>query len=77
MRSRSRRARLYESEQFARSVQSDYPETVLWHNDGLLPDSVWVLLAAGRRAFAPPGEVVVSHGGLSLEEMVVPLVMIS
>ncbi len=77
VRSRSRRARLYESEQFARSVQSDYPETVLWHNDGLLPDSVWVLLAAGRRAFAPPGEVVVSHGGLSLEEMVVPLVMIS
>ena len=76
VRSRSRRARIYDNEQFARSVQRDYPETILWHNDGLLPESVWVLLAAGRRAFAPQGEVVVSHGGATIEEMVVPLVMI-
>lgn len=77
VRSRSRRARLYESEQFARSVQSGYPETVLWHGDGLLPESAWVLMAAGRSAFAPEGEVVVSHGGLCIEEVVVPLVLIS
>ena len=77
VRSRSRRARLYESEQFARSVQSHYPETVLWHNDGLLPESAWVLMAQERRAFASQGETVVSHGGLCIEEMVVPLVLIS
>lgn len=77
VRSRSRRARLYESEQFARSVQSDYAESVLWHGDGLLPESAWVLMAAGRSAFAAEGEVMVSHGGVCLEEVVVPLVLIS
>lgn len=77
VRTRSRRARLYDNEQFARSVQSDYPETILWHGDGLLPESVWVLMAQGRRAFSPQGEVVVSHGGPSIEEVIVPLVLIS
>ncbi|MCL4835376.1 MAG: BREX-3 system phosphatase PglZ [Caldilineaceae bacterium] len=76
VRSRSRRARLYESEQFARSVQSGYPETVLWHGDSLLPEFAWVLMAAGRKAFAAEGEVVVSHGGVCIEEVVVPLVLI-
>lgn len=71
---RSRRARIYDNEQFARAVQADYPDTILWHDDGLLPESRWALLPAGRQAFAPPGARVVSHGGLTLEEMIVPLI---
>jgi hypothetical protein len=41
-----------------------------------LPDDVWVLMPQGRRAFAAFEEVVVTHGGPTLDEVVVPLVTI-
>jgi hypothetical protein len=76
--SRSKRARLYADENAALAVQADYPQTQLWASQRVLPDNTWVLLpltANGRRlAFAPHGQRVVTHGGLSLDEMIVPLV---
>ncbi len=74
---RSKRARVYDNEHFAAEVQRQYPSTVLWHDDGLLPADRWVLLPLGRQAFASPGQRVVSHGGMTIEEMVVPLVTIT
>lgn len=73
---RSKRARIYRDENTAVAVQRDYPDTILWHDKGLLPRDGWVLLANGRTAFAPQNEVVVTHGGLTLDEMIVPLVQI-
>jgi hypothetical protein len=73
---RSKRARIYRDENTAVAVQRDYPDTILWHDRGLLPHDVWVLMAKGRTAFASKNEVVVTHGGLTLDEMVVPLVQI-
>jgi hypothetical protein len=73
---RSKRARIYGNEDFVARVREQYPETILWHDDGLLPQNRWVLMPNGRQAFAPVGERVVSHGGLTIEEMVVPLVTI-
>jgi hypothetical protein len=35
------------------------------------------LMPAGRRAFAPSGEVVVTHGGISIDEAIVPLIQIT
>lgn len=75
--SRSKRARLYTSPDLARNVKEGYPTTILWHDDKLLPPDLWVLMPQGRIAFATRGEQVVSHGGLTLEEMVVPLVAIT
>ncbi len=80
---RSKRARVYRDEHTARKVQTAFAQTHLWHNDGLLPDDVWVLIADSDSArlhpsaFAPDGEIFVTHGGLSLDEMIVPLVQIS
>ena len=74
--SRSQRARLYNNADFARSVQAQYPATILWRDDALLPVGWLALLPAGRQAFAPRGQRVVSHGGLTIDEMVVPLVHI-
>jgi len=76
VRSRSARARIYEHADIAHSIQVAYPHTILWHNDGLLPPNMWALLPQGRQAFAPAGQRVVSHGGLTIEEVVVPLVTI-
>lgn len=71
---RSLRARTYRDEELARRVQRDYPETYLWHGDGLLPDDLWVLMPHGRAAFAPQDEIHITHGGLSLDEVLVPLI---
>ena len=74
--SRSQRARLYTNADFARTVQAQYPETILWSENNLLPIGWQALMPAGRQAFAPQGTRVVSHGGLTIDEMVVPLVHI-
>lgn len=73
---RSKRARIYRDENAALAVQQDYPDTILWRGQGLLPDDAWVLMGNGRLAFAPKNEVVVTHGGLTLDEMVVSLIQI-
>ena len=75
--SRAQRARLFDNEDFARTVQQGFPDTILWRNDGLLPPGWVALLPSGRQAFAPVGKRVVSHGGLTIEEMVVPYVTIA
>jgi hypothetical protein len=74
---KSGRARLYRDRLAAESARRTLPETLVWGDDGLLPDDLWALLPSGRGAFAPRGEIVETHGGISIEEVVVPLVRIS
>ena len=71
---RSKRARIYRSSATADRVQSQFGAVVRWEHDGLLPDDVQVLMASGRKAFATEGELVVSHGGVTIDELVVPLI---
>ncbi|WP_165774826.1 BREX-3 system phosphatase PglZ [Candidatus Viridilinea mediisalina] len=74
--SRSKRARLYSNPEIVRVVQMQFADTIVWTDDGLLPAQTQVLIPQGRRAFAPGGELVLSHGGITLEELAVPLVTI-
>jgi len=71
---RSKRARTYRDHNLALHVQNSFPGTFLWHKDGLLPDDLWVLTPDRRGAFISQGKVCVTHGGLSLDEVIVPLV---
>ena len=75
--SRGKRARIYRDRHAAINVQHGFCETVLWSKDGLLPDDAWVLMPVGRNAFATFNEIAVTHGGLTLDEVVVPLVTIT
>jgi hypothetical protein len=75
--SRGRRARIYSDRRAAANVQQGFSQTILWGGDGLLPDDIWVLMPEGRYAFAAFNETVVTHGGLTLDEVVVPLVTIN
>ena len=50
--------------------------TISWSGDSVLPDGLDAVMPAGRAAFAPKGARVVSHGGVALDEMIVPLVTI-
>ena len=73
---RGKRARIYMDRLAALRVQSAFADTILWDNDGILPDQMAALMPAGRDAFAPSGEIVVTHGGISIDEVFVPLVQI-
>ena len=77
MDTRGKRARIYSDRRAAVNVQQGFSQTILWSQDGLLPDDVWVLMPQGRSAFATYNETVVTHGGPTLDEMVVPLVTIT
>jgi len=75
---RSKRARLYTNYDAAKAVQDAYPQTILWESQQLLPADNWVLMPETvndrRLAFATESKQVVTHGGISIDEMIVPLV---
>lgn len=73
---RGKRARIYEDHLAASRVQESFSETILWENDGLLPAHLSVLMPRARNAFAYNGEVVVTHGGITIEEVVIPFIEI-
>jgi hypothetical protein len=68
---RGRRAHVFRDDLTRANVHEQYPDTVLWPQAGI-PDDYRVLLAAGRRAFIPEGKRSVAHGGIALEEVIVP-----
>lgn len=72
---RAARARIYEADEFADAILRDYPHARKWPGYGL-PSQLQVLLADDLTAFAPTGEMIVAHGGLSIEEVIVPFVEI-
>ena len=78
--SRGQRSRLFRTRETAAAQQAKFPATVIREPDGVLPDGLWALLPTDqpqRGAFAPPYELVVAHGGLTLDEVVVPLARIT
>ena len=67
---RGERVRIYRNrilyEDSAKNISS-----VKWSNIGL-PEDYYVLLARVGEAFAPKGQTVITHGGISIEEVIVP-----
>lgn len=70
---RGQRARIYTNEEFLRRAHEQVPEAVAWTPAGL-PEGLRLLFAPGRAAFLRRGETALCHGGLALEEVIVPLV---
>jgi hypothetical protein len=75
--SRGRRARLYTDRRAAEQIRSTYDETILWERDGLLPQNLITLMPTNRQVFTEYGEIVVTHGGITIDEIVVPLIEIT
>lgn len=72
---RGDRVRIYSEDVLRRRVASDFPAALCWKPIGL-PEDFLPLLAPGRCAFVPNGQRTVAHGGITLEEMVVPFVKV-
>ena len=67
------RVRIYENKMFAEQAHQEYPETILW--GGWEPGARYTyLFPKGKTAFQRAGTGSVTHGGISLEEIIVPFV---
>ena len=72
---RGQRARVYSARALRSRVAARFPGAIEWPTTGL-PEHYFALLAPGRRSFVRESERPVAHGGITLEEVVVPLVEI-
>ncbi len=73
---KGKRVRVYDRTEFLEEVANKFPESLRWPNYGL-PPARHVLLAGDLKAFTDLGDEVVSHGGIALEEVLVPFVAIT
>lgn len=72
---RGERARVYPNRVLRSKVKSEFNSAIEWLPIGL-PEEYLPLLAPGRKAFIREGEKTVAHGGISLEELIVPFISI-
>jgi hypothetical protein len=72
---RGERVRVYPDEGLRRAVQAAFPQTTAWPAFGL-PEDYLALVPKGRAAFVKTGKRSVCHGGIAIEEVLVPFVEI-
>ncbi|HOO49874.1 MAG TPA: BREX-3 system phosphatase PglZ [Alphaproteobacteria bacterium] len=72
---RGERVRTYPDAILRAEVKKHFPDAIEWLPAGL-PDNYLALISPGRKAFVGIGKHIVGHGGISLEELIVPLVQI-
>lgn len=70
---RGQRVRIYDNEDFLQRARAQVPQALAWTPDGL-PSGLRLLLAPRRGAFMRPDERAICHGGIALEEVIVPFV---
>ena len=72
---RGERARIYPDELLRSTVKEKFPDAIMWPSIGL-PENYFPLLAPERLSFVPKGQKTVAHGGITIEELIVPLIQI-
>ena len=70
---RGQRVRVYSDPRLRAGIQERFPESLEWPSVGL-PEDYLALIAPNRAAFVRAGETLVGHGGISIEELIVPMV---
>lgn len=73
---RGERVRVYNSAALRADAKAAYPEALTVEVGGL-PEDYLPLFAGKRGAFVDKDEQLVSHGGLSIEELIVPFIKVS
>jgi len=72
---RGERVRVYSDASLRNNVKNRFPAALEWPPVGL-PEEYLPLLAPGRQAFIQENQRAVCHGGISVEELIVPLIQI-
>lgn len=70
---RGERVRVYPTAELRAQIAEAYPFSHEWPSTGL-PDEYYPLVTRCHDAFVSKGDTVVGHGGVSIEEVIVPLV---
>ena len=73
--SANQRLRIYQSENIRKHTAAEHPDTLVWDNVNL-PDDYYVLLAKNNDAFVLKNDRIITHGGIHIEEVIVPFVRI-
>ena len=73
---RGQRVRVYSDPILRAQIKERFPESLEWPPIGL-PEDYLALIAPPRAAFVREGETLVGHGGISVEELLVPFIEIS
>ena len=73
---KGQRARVYPSQELRSGIKVEFPESIEWPTSMGLPSDYFALIAPDRSAFVAKGEHPVVHGGISLEELIVPFVQL-
>lgn len=68
------RVRIYSNDTFAKDIKEQY-DSIIWPGYGL-PNDMNIVIAEGNSAYITDGKDIVSHGGISIEEVIVPFVKI-
>ncbi len=69
------RVRVYPNETLRDIVKTKFPKTIEWKPVGL-PEGYFPLLASSRFAFVQAGTHTVCHGGITMEEVIVPFIKV-
>ena len=72
---RGERVRVYPDRILRAGIKTQFPNAIEWPPLGL-PEDYLPLIAPGRSAFIREGERIVAHGGISLEEVIIPFIRI-
>jgi len=72
---RGERARIYSDEVLREEVQSRFKNSILWSNSGL-PENYLPIVLGDTTAFINEKQTTVAHGGVSIEEVMVPFITI-
>ena len=70
---RGERVRIYPTPELRDQTATAFEFARPWHPVGLPPET-FPLVAQGNDAFGNPGEALVGHGGIAIEEVIVPLI---
>ncbi len=78
--SRGERARVYPTETLRadiyKKIENETDSAVLWPQIGL-PSDYWSVVMSEREAFVAKNQNIVGHGGIAIEEVIVPYINIS
>lgn len=72
---KGQRVRIYSDHELCKKTHSEFKETIIWPPLGL-PDNIYPLIAKENNLFGNPNQSMVAHGGISLEETIVPFIII-
>ena len=73
--SRGERVRVYPTPELRSQISSSFTFAREWQSAGL-PDDYFPLVATGNDAFVNEGDSIVGHGGVAIEEVIVPLIKV-